>query len=203
MKWEARHVTIEMHNVGNKFPKADLHNSIRIRNGPKGSATKIILSDWLQALCFKLKTHSSRFKGGQRKQKSLLIFYSLDERGIFPTKSRGLLYYRTKHRTVSATEHCTHFLSLEKSGKSKSLQTHFSVIVWHLFCSFSWLNVIRSVLGQLHCRLGTVVHNSCAHTNDKAVVKQLCDRLRLSGNKHIGDFILHLPFWKSLFNKHF
>ena len=68
---------------GNKFLKADLHNSIR--NGPKGSVTKIILSEWAQALYFKLKhtharTHtrtntdgSSRFKGGQRKQ-SLLYF---------------------------------------------------------------------------------------------------------------------------------
>lgn len=95
---------------GNKFPKADLHNSIR--NGPKGSVTKIILSDWLQALYFKLKTHSSRFKRGQRKQKSLLVFCSLYKRDIIPTESHEILLSRWKYRTVSITDHLpNHYLN--------------------------------------------------------------------------------------------
>ena len=64
---------------GNTFPKADLHNSIR--NGPKGSVTKIILSDCLQALYIKLETHSSSMT--QRRTKgttSLLCFCAPQER---------------------------------------------------------------------------------------------------------------------------
>lgn len=60
---------------GNKFPEADLHNSIR--NGPKGSVTKIILSDRLQALYFKLKTHSAADSKDKGNKVSAILLWSL------------------------------------------------------------------------------------------------------------------------------